>query len=140
MNEPEKAIVYYEREVGSKTDQELINELKERNSPLKKIKAMGGEGPLVSFATKLDALFGDPIHQSDVRAVKKRKEMELTERLKRVIYNDGDTSVKSVGVSSLMEPTFNTLVLDLAEGTTVDKYLDETKEEEYRIMQRFFAN
>ena len=69
------------------------------------------------------------------------EELDLTaeaRNIKRgVIYNEGDPCVKSVGVSELVEPTTNTLVLEMAEGTTVDKYLEETKTEEYDIMSRF---
>ena len=56
------------------------------------------------------------------------------------VYNNGDPTVKCVAVSNLVESTTNTLVLDMAEGETVDKYIEDLKAEEYDIMSRFFES
>lgn len=45
------------------------------------------------------------------------------------VYNRGYNTVKSVTVDSLVEPTANAMVLELASGDTLDRYIDSLKNE-----------
>lgn len=54
------------------------------------------------------------------------------------VYDRGYTTVRSMKVDSVVEPTTNTLILEKAEGDTVDGYMRTTMEESERLMGRFF--
>ncbi|MCR5295365.1 MAG: phosphotransferase [Lachnospiraceae bacterium] len=54
------------------------------------------------------------------------------------VYNNG-TNVQSVGVSNLITPTTNAMVLEKAPGTTVDRYQKETKAKMNAIMKAWNA-
>ena len=67
------------------------------------------------------------------RLEKIMEELDLTIEAKNCrmgyVYNDNKkfASVQSMKVNDIIEPTVNSLVLEQAEGTTVDKMFDETK-------------
>ncbi|MBP5555896.1 MAG: phosphotransferase [Lachnospiraceae bacterium] len=71
------------------------------------------------------------------------EELDLTIEAKNAniaaVYNEGDRSVKSVGVNSLILPMTNALVLDKAPGTTVDRYIKDTKSEVEETMKKFYV-
>lgn len=71
------------------------------------------------------------------------EELDLTIEAKNAniasIYNEGDRSVKSVGVNSLILPMTNALVLEKAPGTTVDRYIKDTKSEVEETMKKFYV-
>ena len=56
------------------------------------------------------------------------------------VYNNGSNKVKSVGVSKLILPSANTLMLEKAEGTTVDRYIRDVKEQRKQIMDRYYVH
>ncbi len=54
------------------------------------------------------------------------------------IYNYGDRSVKSVGVENLLGATGNTIVLEKAPGTTVDRYMKDIEQTRKSAMQGLY--
>ncbi|MBO5246501.1 MAG: phosphotransferase [Eubacterium sp.] len=66
------------------------------------------------------------------------EELDLTIEAKNVekggIYDAPFADVTSVKVNSMAEPTTNTLVLELAEGETVDRYMERTRSDYARLV------
>ncbi len=65
------------------------------------------------------------------RLKKIMEELDLTIEAKNCrmgyVYNDKKASVQSMKINEIIEPTVNSLVLEQADGTTVDKMFDESK-------------
>ncbi len=53
------------------------------------------------------------------------------------VYNDGVKTVQSVKIAQLVAPTANTLVMEKAPGTTLDRYIKACHEEMKQIMAPF---
>ena len=51
------------------------------------------------------------------------------------VYNKGAKTVQTMKLSNLVNPDTNALVLEKAPGTTVDKYIEEVKQEHQRLME-----
>ena len=60
--------------------------------------------------------------------------IEARNAQKGSIYDKGFKTVKAMKVDSIVEPTANSLVLEKAPGTTIDKFLDETKKKKEEIL------
>lgn len=56
------------------------------------------------------------------------------------VYDQKTTTVQSMKVNSLIEPTVNSLVLEKAPGTTIDKYLDELHEMKEKLERELYAH
>ena len=71
------------------------------------------------------------------------EELDLTIEAKNAkkgsVYDEGYKNVKAMKVNNLVEPTTNALVLERAPGTTVDKYLEETREKQQKLVSQFYV-
>lgn len=56
------------------------------------------------------------------------------------VYDKGSKTVQAVKLVDLVEPDVNTLVMEKAPGTTVDKYLKEAEEERKRLKEELDAS
>lgn len=69
------------------------------------------------------------------------EELDLTLEAKNVkdgkVYDESFEKVKSMKLNTLIEPTNNSMVLERAPGTTVDKYLEEVKETK-QMLEQFY--
>lgn len=54
------------------------------------------------------------------------------------VYDRGYTTVRSMKVDSVVEATTNTLILEKAEGETVDSYMKASMEQSEALMEKFF--
>ena len=71
------------------------------------------------------------------------EELDLTIEARNVqkgtVYDEGFTTVQAMKVNNVVEPTANSLVIERAPGTTVDKYLEETSEKQKAILKPFYV-
>jgi hypothetical protein len=67
-------------------------------------------------------------YEGQLNKIEEEFDLSIEEKNARAgeIYNKGDSSVKSVAMENMLQVTGNTLVLEKAEGTTVDSYMKET--------------
>ena len=69
-----------------------------------------------------------------------QEELDLTLESRNVvrgrIYSEGDKTVQSMKLNPLVEPTVNAVALERAPGTTLDKYLEETR----KVISQAFKN
>ena len=70
------------------------------------------------------------------------REMDFTIEAKYVkagaIYNDKHDDVKSMKLNDIIEPTTGSMVADKADGTTVDKYLEDVDKKIQSLKARFY--
>ncbi len=65
--------------------------------------------------------------------------IEATKANLGAVYNNGDHHVKSVSVSKLIMPNSNTLMLEKAAGTTVDRYIKDVNELRKSVMEQYYV-
>lgn len=78
-------------------------------------------------------------YQGQLQRIEEEMDLRLEARnaQRAVVYDRGFSSVKSVKVDSSVEPTANTMVLEKADGDTVDNYMQSVDKEVISLINSF---